>query len=69
MDIMVEFHSMWNLPMAVRIAQALEEFKPYWAEDPIQMTNLDTIAEYRSRCAFRSARARPWPRASHFCSC
>jgi galactonate dehydratase len=49
MDIMVEFHSMWNLPMAVRIAQALEEFKPYWAEDPIQMNNLDTIAEYRSR--------------------
>lgn len=49
MDIMVEFHSMWNLPMAVRIAEALEEFKPYWAEDPIQMTNLDTIAEYRSR--------------------
>ena len=49
MDIMVEFHSMWNLPMAVRIAQALEEFKPYWAEDPIQMTNLDTVAEYRSR--------------------
>ncbi|MEP6723511.1 MAG: enolase C-terminal domain-like protein, partial [Variovorax sp.] len=38
-----------NLPMAVRIAQALEEFKPYWAEDPIQMTNLDTVAEYRSR--------------------
>ncbi|MDM0037712.1 mandelate racemase/muconate lactonizing enzyme family protein [Variovorax sp. J22G21] len=49
MDIMVELHSMWNLPMAVRIAQALEEFKPYWAEDPIQMTNLDTVAEYRSR--------------------
>lgn len=49
MDIMVEFHSMWNLPTAVRIAQALEEFKPFWAEDPIQMTNLDTIAEYRSR--------------------
>jgi galactonate dehydratase len=49
MDIMVEFHSMWNLPMAVRIAEALEEFKPFWAEDPIQMTNLDTIAEYRSR--------------------
>lgn len=49
MDIMVEFHSMWNLPMAVRIAHALEEFKPYWAEDPIQMSNLDTIAEYRSR--------------------
>jgi galactonate dehydratase len=48
-DIMVEFHSMWNLPTAVRIAHALEEFKPYWAEDPIQMSNLDTIAEYRSR--------------------
>jgi galactonate dehydratase len=49
MDIMVELHSMWNLPMAVRIAQALEEFKPYWVEDPIQMSNLDTIAEFRSR--------------------
>ncbi|HEY5637380.1 MAG TPA: mandelate racemase/muconate lactonizing enzyme family protein [Burkholderiales bacterium] len=49
MDIHVEFHSLWNLPAAIRIAKALEPYDPYWFEDPIKMDNLDAIAEYARR--------------------
>jgi L-alanine-DL-glutamate epimerase-like enolase superfamily enzyme len=45
MDIMVEFHSLWDLPMAKRITGALEEFNPFWYEDPIKMDNLSALAE------------------------
>jgi L-alanine-DL-glutamate epimerase-like enolase superfamily enzyme len=46
MEIMVEFHSLWNLPAARRIAQALEPFKPYWYEDPLKGDNLDALARF-----------------------
>jgi galactonate dehydratase len=46
MDIMVEFHSLWNLPAAKRIANALEEFEPFWFEDPIKADNIDALADY-----------------------
>ncbi|MGD9711212.1 MAG: mandelate racemase/muconate lactonizing enzyme family protein [Thermomicrobiales bacterium] len=46
MDIMVEFHSLWNLPTAKKIARALEEFEPFWFEDPLKADNLDALAEY-----------------------
>lgn len=49
MDIHVEFHSLWQLPAAIRIAQALEPFQPYWYEDPIKMNNLDALADYARR--------------------
>lgn len=49
MDIMVELHSLWNLPSAIRIAEALEEFDPFWYEDPIRMDNLDALRDYASR--------------------
>jgi len=45
MDIMVEFHSLWDLPTAKRITGALEEFDPFWYEDPIKMDNLSALAE------------------------
>ncbi|NJO38920.1 MAG: mandelate racemase/muconate lactonizing enzyme family protein [Rhizobiales bacterium] len=46
MDIMVEFHSMWNLPTALRIARTLEEFETFWHEDPIKMDALADLAVY-----------------------
>lgn len=49
MDIHVEFHSMWQLPVAIRIAKALEPFDPYWYEDPLKMSNLDALADYARR--------------------
>jgi galactonate dehydratase len=45
MDIMVELHSLWDLPMAKRITAALEEFNPFWFEDPVKMDNLSAVAE------------------------
>jgi galactonate dehydratase len=46
MDIMVEFHSLWNLTTAKRIARALEPFEPTWFEDPIRMNSSQALAEY-----------------------
>jgi len=46
MEIMVEFHSLWNLPMAKKIARALEPYSPTWFEDPIRMNSPQALAEY-----------------------
>jgi len=48
-DIMVEFHSLWNLPTAIHIAQALEEFQPFWFEDPVRVDGLTALAEFARR--------------------
>jgi len=45
MEIMVELHGLWSLPMAKRIAQALEPFAPFWLEDPIRPDDLGALAE------------------------
>ena len=50
MDIMVEFHSLWRLPMARKIAQALEPFNTFWHEDPIRMDSLDLLKAYAQDC-------------------
>ncbi|MGI9536481.1 MAG: mandelate racemase/muconate lactonizing enzyme family protein [Desulfocapsaceae bacterium] len=49
MDIMLECHSLWNLPTAVKISRALEEFDPFWIEDPIRMDRLATIGEFKAQ--------------------
>lgn len=46
MDIMVELHSLWSLPVAIRIARALEPFEPFWFEDPIKMESLADLAHF-----------------------
>ncbi|MFB2830724.1 mandelate racemase/muconate lactonizing enzyme family protein [Aeromonas jandaei] len=46
MDIMVEFHSLWNLPMAIKIARALQPFNTFWHEDPIRMDNMTSLPRY-----------------------
>jgi L-alanine-DL-glutamate epimerase-like enolase superfamily enzyme len=46
MDIMVEFHSLWNLPTAQRLARALAEFDTYWHEDPIRMDSISALKAY-----------------------
>ncbi len=43
MDIMAELHSMWNRPEAVKISRALEEYKPFWIEDPVKMDQLSSL--------------------------
>ncbi|GHD12129.1 mandelate racemase/muconate lactonizing enzyme family protein [Tianweitania populi] len=46
MDIMVEFHSMWQLLPAIQIAKALEPYQTFWHEDPIKMDSLSDLKRY-----------------------
>jgi galactonate dehydratase len=46
MDIMVEFHSMWQLLPAMQIARALTPFQTFWHEDPIKMDSLSSLKRY-----------------------
>ena len=46
MDIMVEFHSLWRLPMAQKIARALKPYQTFWHEDAIRMDSLDLLKAY-----------------------
>ncbi len=50
MDIMVEFHSLWRLPMARKIARALQQFDTFWHEDAIRMDSLDLLRQYAVDC-------------------
>jgi len=65
MDIMVEFHSQWNLPAAKMIAQELEAYSPLWFEDPIRMNSPQALAEFAAStkvwtCASETLGSR-WP--------
>lgn len=46
MDLMVEFHSLWQLLPAMRIARALAPYGTFWHEDPIRMDSLASLRRY-----------------------
>lgn len=46
MQIMVEFHLMWQLLPAIEIARALEPYGTFWHEDPIKMDSLSSLKRY-----------------------
>ena len=45
MEIMAELHSLWNVPTAKRVCEALEDFDLTWIEDPVHMDDLDKVGE------------------------
>lgn len=55
MDILIEYHGLWQLPPALEIAHALADFGIFWHEDPIWMQNFDDLARYRERVRGRVA--------------
>jgi galactonate dehydratase len=44
-DVAIEFHGFWNLPCAIKIAAALENYKPMWLEEMLPQDNLAAYAE------------------------
>jgi L-alanine-DL-glutamate epimerase-like enolase superfamily enzyme len=46
MEIMVEFHSLWQLLPAITIAKALAPFATFWHEDPIRLESLGDLRRY-----------------------
>lgn len=45
MEVAYELHSLWSRPQAIRIAQALETYRPMWVEDPVFMEHMHSIGE------------------------
>jgi galactonate dehydratase len=44
-EVAIEFHGFWNLPSAIRIAAALEPYRPMWLEEMLPQDNLAAYAE------------------------
>jgi L-alanine-DL-glutamate epimerase-like enolase superfamily enzyme len=51
MEVALELHGLWGLPAAVRIARAVEPYRPMWVEDPIPMDNPRALARFRRATA------------------
>lgn len=47
-DIMLEMHSLWSTPAATIIANSVEEFFPFWIEDPIRNESADALKRFKS---------------------
>ncbi len=45
MDVAMEFHGYWNLPCAIKIAQAVEAYSPMWLEEMLPQDNLTAYRE------------------------
>ena len=45
MEVAMEFHGYWNLPSAIRIAQALEPYAPMWLEEMLPQDNMAAYSE------------------------
>ncbi|OGV35404.1 MAG: mandelate racemase [Lentisphaerae bacterium GWF2_45_14] len=48
-ELMIEGHGRFNIPTAVRIGHALEDFNIYWFEEPIPPDNKEGLAEVKRR--------------------
>lgn len=55
MEIMLELHSVWHLPVALQIARAGADLDLYWLEDPIDTANFHDLARYRDAAGTRVA--------------
>jgi galactonate dehydratase len=67
MDIMIEYHGLWHLPVALEIARACDQFGVFWHEDPISMQNFADLATFKQRvagrvCGSENLGTRPWYR-------
>jgi len=49
MDIMVECHSLWRFPAILKVAAALEQFDPFWIEDPVRNDSLDAYEDFAAQ--------------------
>ena len=44
-EILIEFHSLWNVTSAIRIARALEPYQPMWLEDMLMPGNFQQYGQ------------------------
>ncbi|QDU97070.1 mandelate racemase/muconate lactonizing enzyme family protein [Lignipirellula cremea] len=46
-EIIIEGHAFFQLPAALRMAEALREVRPLWLEDVLRVDNIATLADFR----------------------
>ncbi|MET3507794.1 mandelate racemase/muconate lactonizing enzyme family protein [Halalkalibacter oceani] len=46
-EIALEGHACWNVPSAIRIAQAVEPYRPMWLEDLIAVDSISSLKELK----------------------
>ncbi len=44
-DIHVELHSLWRFPAILKLVKALEDYDPFWIEDPIRMDGFQDLQQ------------------------
>lgn len=50
-EIAIEGHAFFQLPAALRVAEAVREIRPLWLEDVLRVDNAATLADFRRRSA------------------
>ncbi len=48
-EILLDGHGFFQLPAALRIAEAMRDLRPLWLEDVMRVDNADTLADFRDR--------------------
>ncbi len=48
-DIMLEYHALWQMAPALKIARHVDEFDVFWHEDPLNMAQIKDLAAYRKQ--------------------
>ena len=44
MSIMIDLHGLWRMPAVLDVVRALDEFDPYWIEDPVKADDLGLLS-------------------------
>ena len=55
MNVMIEMHALWDVPTAQIIVRALEEFEPFWVEDPVRSDVAGGLASVAAETSIRVA--------------
>lgn len=66
MDVLIEMHALWDVPAAVRIVRALEEYEPFWVEDPVRSDRAGGLATVARSTSLRVAAGETVAGASAF---
>lgn len=48
-EILLDGHGFFQLPAALRIAEAMRDLRPLWLEDVMRIDNADTLADFRDK--------------------
>jgi galactonate dehydratase len=50
MRIMIDLHGLWHMPAVTNVIRAINEFDPYWIEDPVKADDFQLLARIARDC-------------------